>query len=193
MCRTKPFWIKLGGSGGGRKPGEETSFRRVSIASCCRAVDRQPFLPPPQVLRLSHVRFTSKRSMAYLRQSASVASAVCKQTATPRLASSVASVQTCSRFSSLSSCKFETCENCLAMEKEFEPSRFSGMRKKGIASLTCNSGREHVSISDHAMVNVGTRANLTILPSLVQLLSSNPRTVRLPPKSLSPPTRLARS
>ncbi|KAF3387050.1 39S ribosomal protein L49 [Penicillium rolfsii] len=41
--------------------------------------------------------------MASLRQSASVASTVCKQTATPRLTQSVASVQTCSRFSSLSS------------------------------------------------------------------------------------------
>ncbi|OOQ91845.1 putative mitochondrial large ribosomal subunit L49 [Penicillium brasilianum] len=41
--------------------------------------------------------------MASLRQSASVASAVCKQTAAPRFAQSVASVQTCSRISSLSS------------------------------------------------------------------------------------------
>ena len=51
--------------------------------------------------------------MAYLRQSTTVASAVCKQsTTTGRLTPSVFSAQTCSRFSTLSSsaqpvfCKF---------------------------------------------------------------------------------------
>lgn len=69
--------------------------------------------------------------MASLRQSASVASAVCKQTATPRLTSSVASVQTCSRFSSLPSCKFRVLQIFLTVVNSPESSLFFGITREG--------------------------------------------------------------